>query len=251
MAAILATEGLTKNFGGLRAIDSVSLQFEEGKLTSVIGPNGAGKTTLFNLLTGLIKSDSGKIIFKGEDITKLPIHGIVRKGISRSFQIINLFNELTLFENVWLGVQSQQGHGPELFSNPDKFSSVKQETQGIIREIGLSGKEEVPVKLLSYGDRRILEITLSLTAKPSLLLLDEPTSGLVSDDRKRISEFMKKLSSQLTLVVVEHDMDVVLSISDHIVVMHQGKILAQGTPDEIRRSDKVQEAYLGGQYCLA
>jgi branched-chain amino acid transport system ATP-binding protein len=251
MAAILATEGLTKNFGGLRAIDSVSLQFEEGKLTSVIGPNGAGKTTLFNLLTGLIKSDSGKIIFKGEDITKLPIHGIVRKGISRSFQIINLFNELTLFENVWLGVQSQQGHGPELFSNPDKFNSVKEETHGIIKEIGLSGKEEVPVKLLSYGDRRILEITLSLTAKPSLLLLDEPTSGLVSDDRKRISEFMKKLSSQLTLVVVEHDMDVVLSISDHIVVMHQGKILAQGTPDEIRRSDKVQEAYLGGQYCLA
>ena len=251
MAAILATEGLTKNFGGLRAIDSVSLQFEEGKLTSVIGPNGAGKTTLFNLLTGLIKSDSGKIIFKGEDITKLPIHGIVRKGISRSFQIINLFNELTLFENVWLGVQSQQGHGPELFSNPDKFSSVKQETQGIIREIGLSGKEEVPVKLLSYGDRRILEITLSLTAKPSLLLLDEPTSGLMSDDRKRISEFMKKLSSQLTLIVVEHDMDVVLSISDHIVVMHQGKILAQGTPDEIRGNDKVQEAYLGGQYCLA
>ena len=251
MAAILATEGLTKNFGGLRAIDSVSLQFEEGKLTSVIGPNGAGKTTLFNLLTGLIKSDSGKIIFKGEDITKLPIHGIVRKGISRSFQIINLFNELTLFENVWLGVQSQQGHGPELFSNPDKFNSVKEETQGIIREIGLSGKEEVPVKLLSYGDRRILEITLSLTAKPSLLLLDEPTSGLMSEDRKRISGFMKKLSSQLTLVVVEHDMDVVLSISDHIVVMHQGKILAQGTPDEIRRSDKVQEAYLGGQYCLA
>jgi branched-chain amino acid transport system ATP-binding protein len=251
MAAILATEGLTKNFGGLRAIDSVNLQFEEGKLTSVIGPNGAGKTTLFNLLTGLIKSDSGKIIFKGEDITKLPIHGIVRKGISRSFQIINLFNELTLFENVWLGVQSQQGHGPELFSNPDKFNSVKEETQGIIREIGLSGKEEVPVKLLSYGDRRILEITLSLTAKPSLLLLDEPTSGLMSEDRKRISEFMKKLSSQLTLVVVEHDMDVVLSISDHIVVMHQGKILAQGTPDEIRGNDKVQEAYLGGQYCLA
>jgi branched-chain amino acid transport system ATP-binding protein len=175
----------------------------------------------------------------------------VKKGISRSFQILNLFNELTLFENVWLGVQSQQGHGPELFSNPDKFNSVKEETYRIIREIGLSGKEEVPVKLLSYGDRRILEITISLTAKPSLLLLDEPTSGLMSEDRKRISEFMKKLSSQLTLIVVEHDMDVVLSISDHIVVMHQGKILAQGTPDEIRGNDKVQEAYLGGQYCLA
>ena len=251
MAAILATDGLTKNFGGLRAVDSVSLQFEEGKLTSVIGPNGAGKTTFFNLLTGLIKPDFGKIIFKGEDITKLPIHGIVRKGISRSFQIINLFSEMTLFENVWLGVQAQQGHGTELFADSDRFRSIRDETFRVIEETGLTGKEETPVKLLSYGDRRILEITLSLTAKPSLLLLDEPTSGLVSDDRKRISKFMKELSSRLTLVVVEHDMDIVLSISDHIVVMHQGKILAQGTPDEIRRSDKVQEAYLGGQYCLA
>jgi branched-chain amino acid transport system ATP-binding protein len=249
--SILTTQGLTKDFGGLRAVDSVTFDIGQGKLTSVIGPNGAGKTTLYNLVTGLIKPDSGRIIFNGEDITNLPIHKIVKKGISRSFQILNLFNELTLFENVWLGVQSQQGHGPELFSNPDKFHSVKEETYRIIREIGLSGKEEVPVKLLSYGDRRILEITISLTAKPSLLLLDEPTSGLVSEDRKRISEFMKKLSSQLTLIVVEHDMDVVLSISDHIVVMHQGKILAQGTPDEIRGNDKVQEAYLGGQYCLA
>jgi branched-chain amino acid transport system ATP-binding protein len=249
--AILTTLGLTKDFGGLRAVDSVTFDIEQGKLTSVIGPNGAGKTTLYNLVTGLIKPDSGRIIFNGEDITNLPIHKIVRKGISRSFQILNLFNELTLFENVWLGVQSQQGHGPELFSNTDKFSSVKEETYRIIKEIGLSGKEEVPVKLLSYGDRRILEITISLTAKPSLLLLDEPTSGLVSEDRKRISEFMKKLSSQLTLIVVEHDMDVVLSISDHIVVMHQGKILAQGNPDEIRGNEKVQEAYLGGQYGLA
>lgn len=249
--AILTTLGLTKDFGGLRAVDSVTFDIEQGKLTSVIGPNGAGKTTLYNLVTGLIKPDSGRIIFNGEDITNLPIHKIVRKGISRSFQILNLFNELTLFENVWLGVQSQQGHGPELFSNTDKFSSVKEETYRIIKEIGLSDKEEVPVKLLSYGDRRILEITISLTAKPSLLLLDEPTSGLVSEDRKRISEFMKKLSSQLTLIVVEHDMDVVLSISDHIVVMHQGKILAQGNPDEIRGNEKVQEAYLGGQYGLA
>jgi len=246
--AILTTQELTKDFGGLRAVDSVTFDIEQGKLTSIIGPNGAGKTTLYNLVTGLIKPDSGRIIFNGEDITHIPIHKIVKKGISRSFQILNLFNELTLFENVWLGVQSQQGHGPELFSNTDKFNSIKEETYRIIKEIGLSGKEETPVKLLSYGDRRILEITISLTAKPSLLLLDEPTSGLVSEDRKRISEFMKKLSSQFTLVVVEHDMDVVLSISDHIVVMHQGKILAQGTPNEIKGNDKVQEAYLGGQY---
>lgn len=249
--AILITEALTKSFGGLKAVDSVSLGFEDGRLTSVIGPNGAGKTTFFNLLTGLIKPDEGKIIFQGKDITKLPIHQIIRKGISRSFQVLNLFNELTLFENVWLGVQAQQGHGPELFSDSDRLTSVRDETFRVIQEVGLSGKEEIPVKLLSYGDRRILEITISLTTKPILLLLDEPTSGLMSEDRKRISDFMKKLSSQLTLIVVEHDMDIVLSISDHIVVMHQGKILAQGTPDEIRGSDKVQEAYLGGQYCLA
>jgi len=249
--AILGTEGLTKNFGGLRAVNSVSLALEEGKLTSIIGPNGAGKTTLFNLLTGLIKPDQGRILFKGEDITRLRIHQIVRKGISRSFQILNLFNELTLFENVWLGVQAQQGHGPELLSDAEKFTSIKEETLRVIKETGLSGKDDTPVKLLSYGDRRILEITISLTTKPSLLLLDEPTSGLMSEDRKRISEFMKRISSQLTLAVVEHDMDVVMSISDHIIVMAQGGILAQGTPNEIRGNEKVQEAYLGGQYCLA
>lgn len=128
---------------------------------------------------------------------------------------------------------------------------IKDETLRIVQETGLSGKEGMPVKLLSYGDRRILEITLSLTPKPSLLLLDEPTSGLVSEDRKRISEFMKKISSRLTLVVVEHDMDVVMSISDHIVVLSQGSVLAQGPPNEIRQNQKVQEAYLGGQHCLA
>jgi len=248
---ILTTENLTKNFGGLKAVDSISLDFEAGKLTSVIGPNGAGKTTFFNLLTGLIKPDSGRIRFQGEDITHLPVQQIVKKGISRSFQIINLFNELTLFENVWLGVQAQQGHGREIFTDAGDLDSVKKGTSRMIAEIGLSGKEETPVKLLSYGDRRILEITVSMTPNPSLLLLDEPTSGLMSEDRKRISEFLKKLSSRLTLVVVEHDMDVVLSISDHIVVLHQGKILAQGTPDEIRGNEKVQEAYLGGQHGLA
>lgn len=248
---ILATEGLTKNFGGLRAADGLSLAIEEGKLTSVIGPNGAGKTTLFNLITGMIRPDAGKVLFRGEDITHLPISQIVRRGISRSFQIINLFNELPLYENVWLGVQAQQGHGPEVFTAADTLSSVREETDRTIREIGLAGKEDMPVKLLSYGDRRILEITVALTAKPSLLLLDEPMSGLMSEDRSRIAVFMKQLASRLTLLVVEHAMDVVLSISDHILVMHQGRLLAEGTPDEIRANDKVQEAYLGGQHVLA
>ena len=248
---ILAIEGLTKSFGGLRAVDSLSFGVEEGKLTSVIGPNGAGKTTLFNLATGMIRPDAGRVLFRGEDITRLPIHQIVRRGISRSFQIINLFSELTLYENVWLGVQSQQGHGSEILSPADALPSVKEETERVIQEIGLSGREQLPVKLLSYGDRRILEITVSLTAKPSLLLLDEPTSGLMSEDRKRISDFLKNLSTRLTLMVVEHAMDVVLSISDHIVVMHQGRLLAQGPPEEIRANPQVQEAYLGVQHVPA
>jgi branched-chain amino acid transport system ATP-binding protein len=138
-----------------------------------------------------------------------------------------------------------------VLSPADALHSVKDETERIIQEIGLAGREQTPVKLLSYGDRRILEITVSLTAKPSLLLLDEPTSGLMSEDRKRISDFMKALSTRLTLLVVEHAMDVVLSISDHIVVMHQGRLLAQGTSEEIRANEKVQEAYLGGQYVPA
>jgi branched-chain amino acid transport system ATP-binding protein len=248
---ILAAEGLVKNFGGLRATDGLTFGVDEGKLTSVIGPNGAGKTTLFNLLTGMIRPDAGRVVFRGEDITRLPVHQIVRRGISRSFQIINLFNELSLYENVWLGVQAQQGHGPELFARSESFGSVRDETDRIIGEIGLAGKEDVPVKLLSYGDRRLLEITVALTAKPSLLLLDEPMSGLMSEDRKRVAGFMKQLASRLTLLVVEHAMDVVLTISDHIVVMHQGRLLAQGTPDEMRANPQVQEAYLGGQHSEA
>jgi ABC-type branched-subunit amino acid transport system ATPase component len=248
---ILALEGLIKNFGGLRATDSLSFGVEEGKLTSVIGPNGAGKTTLFNLITGMIRPDAGRILFRGEDITRLPVHQIVRRGISRSFQVINLFNELTLGDNVWLGVQAQQGHGPEVLLRSESLQSVREETERIIGEIGLAGKEDVPVKLLSYGDRRLLEITVSLTAKPSLLLLDEPMSGLMSEDRKRVAAFMKQLASRLTVLVVEHAMDVVLTISDHIVVMHQGRLLAQGTPDEMRANAQVQEAYLGGQHAVA
>jgi branched-chain amino acid transport system ATP-binding protein len=248
---ILGIEGLTKNFGGLRATDGLSFNVEEGKLTSVIGPNGAGKTTLFNLITGMIRPDAGRVLFKGEEITRLPVHQIVRRGISRSFQIINLFNELTVHDNVWLGVQAQQGHGHEVLTKSESLGPVRDETERTIREIGLAGKEDTPVKGLSYGDRRLLEITVALTAKPSLLLLDEPMSGLMSEDRKRVAGFMRQLAGRLTLLVVEHAMDVVLTISDHIVVMHQGRLLAQGTPDQMRANAQVQEAYLGGQHAMA
>lgn len=244
--SILRTEELTKRFGGLTAVDNVTLDVEPGRLLSIIGPNGAGKTTFFNLVTGFLKPDRGKIYFQDEDITSLPIHKIVKKGISRSFQILNLYDELTVEENIWVGVQADMGHGRELFSSIDRFEEIKERSGEVVRLVGLEEKMGEPVKFLSYGERRLLEIALSLTSRPKLLLLDEPMSGLGADDRPQIARFIKDLSKKLTIIVVEHDMDVVMSISDEIVVMHQGRLLARGTPEEVRQNEEVQNAYLGG-----
>jgi branched-chain amino acid transport system ATP-binding protein len=244
--AILQTENLTKSFGGLTAVDHVNLVVEANCITSIIGPNGAGKTTLFNLITGILKPDSGKISFGGEDITNLPIHKIVSKGISRSFQVLNLYDELSVEENIWIGIQAHQGHGKELFSHLDRLPAVKERTHEIIRLIGLAGKENETVKFLPYGERRLLELALSLTLEPSLLLLDEPMSGLGADERPRILEFIRDLSQRVSMILVEHDMDAVMSISERIAVMYQGRLLAEGTPEEIKQNDEVQNAYLGG-----
>jgi branched-chain amino acid transport system ATP-binding protein len=223
--AILQTENLTKSFGGLTAVDHVNLVVEANCITSIIGPNGAGKTTLFNLITGILKPDSGKISFGGEDITNLPIHKIVSKGISRSFQVLNLYDELSVEENIWIGIQAHQGHGKELFSHLDRLPAVKERTHEIIR---------------------LIELALSLTLEPSLLLLDEPMSGLGADERPRILEFIRDLSQRVSMILVEHDMDAVMSISERIAVMYQGRLLAEGTPEEIKQNDEVQNAYLGG-----
>ncbi len=244
--AILQTEDLTKSFGGLRAVDHVNLTVEPGLITSIIGPNGAGKTTFFNLITGILKPDYGRISFDGEDITQLPIHKIVSKGISRSFQILNLYDELSVEENIWIGIQSHQGHGKELFSHLDRFPTVRERTHEIIRLVGLAGKEDETVKFLPYGERRLLEIALSLTLEPRLLLLDEPMSGLGVDERPRILQFVRDLSKRLCIILVEHDMDAVMSVSEHIAVMHQGRLLAEGSPEAIKQNEEVQDAYLGG-----
>jgi branched-chain amino acid transport system ATP-binding protein len=244
--SILTTENLTKSFGGLTAVDNVQLQVDEKCITSIIGPNGAGKTTFFNLITGVLKPDSGKIFYDSEDITNLPIHKRVRKGISRSFQILNLFDELSVEENIWVGVQAQQGHGRELLSDLDKFPQVKEKTGELLSIIGLLDRKTEPVKYLPYGNRRRLEIALSLTREPKLLLLDEPMSGLGADDRPQIAQFIHDLAKRLTIIVVEHDMDIVMSISHSIVVMHQGQILATGSPEEVKQNEEVQNAYLGG-----
>jgi len=243
---LLRTHNLTKRFNGLVAVDDVNLTVQAGRLTSIIGPNGAGKTTLFNLLTGLLKADNGKIFFEGDDITHFPPYKIVKRGIARSFQLLNIFNDLSLFENIRITVQAAQGHGLEILSSTRSLEGVNQKTLEIVEAIGLQGKENYLAKNLSYGDRRVLEIGMALASSPKLLLLDEPTSGLASKDTGRLTEFINQLSKNLTVVLIEHDMNIVLSISDHVIVLHQGRVIAQGTPSEIRNNDEVQDAYLGG-----
>lgn len=243
---IIKTKSLTKKFGGLVAVNNVDLTIEENRLTSIIGPNGAGKTTFFNLLTGLMQPDGGKIYYKGEDITGSPPHKIVKEGIARSFQLLNIFNELSLFENIRIAVQAEKGHGLEMLSFINSLNEVNERSLEIIKTIGLEGKENITAKNLSYGDRRILEIGIALASNPRLLLLDEPTSGLASRETGKMADFIQNLAKDLTIVVIEHDMSIVLSISDHIAVLHQGKVIAEGTPDQIKQNDEVQEAYLGG-----
>lgn len=243
--AIIRTENVTKGFGGLIAVNQVSVDIHPDQLTSIIGPNGAGKSTFFNIITGFFKPDEGRIFFQDEDITGLPIHQIVRKGISRSFQILNIFEESTVWDNIWVAVQGSLGYGKELLGPVEKLTGVEEETSRIIVEMGLESEANSQVKYLSYGEKRLLEIALALTTRPKILLLDEPMSGLPADERRRISAYIKQIAQAVTVVVVEHDMDVVMAISDRILVMYEGRILASGTPAEVRQDVRVQEAYLG------
>ena len=244
--AILEAVGISKHFGGLMANNDINFEVEEGKITSIIGPNGAGKTTLFNLLTGLYQPDAGQVLFEGQDISGWPIHRIVNLGIVRSFQMFNIFNEISPAENIRLAVQSRKKRGLNFFRSAAGFDDINQETHAVLEEIGLTAVKDLPTKTLSYGDKRVLEIGIAMASRPKLLLMDEPTSGLPSSETERIKKFIKKISTRLTVVVIEHDMDIVLTISDIIIVLHQGRVIAQGAPEEIKANTEVQEAYLGG-----
>lgn len=242
---ILKAEGLTKSFGGLVAVDNVSFQIEENELSSIIGPNGAGKTTLFNLLTGYIPADSGRVTLKGEDITKLHPYDICRRGVGRSFQVLNIFPRLTAFENIQTAVLSAQGRSTNLFSRAEKIA--REETDEILESVGLGGQKETPGGLLAHGDRRRLDVGIALASHPELLLLDEPTAGMSPEESAEMAELLQRLAKErgLALVFVEHDMSVVFSVSENIKVMHQGKIMFEGKPEEVRANDEVQKIYLG------
>lgn len=243
--AVLQTERLCKNFGGLKAVDRVTVKVEAG-VHSIIGPNGAGKTTLFNLLTGFLKPEAGKITYLGRDITALPPYEISKLGMARSFQITSIFPELTVYENVRLAVQSRLKASFNFLISYKSLKGVDQQTEKILREVGLHDEGNVKARNLSYGLQRCLDIGISLATEPKLVLLDEPTSGLSQEDTYRIIHLVSDISRNVPVLLIEHNIDVVLSISDRVTVMYQGGVLAEGPPSEITTNQKVQEAYLGG-----
>jgi branched-chain amino acid transport system ATP-binding protein len=242
---ILETKGLYHDFKGLEVLFNVNLQVKEGERHAVIGPNGAGKTTLFNLITGTYHPSRGKVMFKNRDITGALPHELRRLGMGRSFQITSTFDRMTTFQNVRLAVLSKRGIRFNFFRKVDKMHEVTRETDEILKRIKLSAERNLPAGVLSYGKHRALEISLALATEPDLIMLDEPTAGMSRDETHTAVDLVRRLTEGKTVVIIEHDMDVVFSVADRITVLHRGEILATGTPEEIRRNQAVKDAYLG------
>jgi branched-chain amino acid transport system ATP-binding protein len=238
---------ICKSFGEFMAVDGAELTIGRGELVAVIGPNGAGKTTLFNLITGQLQPDRGSITFMEEDITNLPPHQICMKGIARSFQIVNIFPRLSVFGNVQVAIISQQRASNRLFQ-PAQSIAVE-ETNSILQNVGLLDKAWNIAGSLSHGDQRILEIAIALGNDPKLLILDEPTAGMSPEETVATMDLIKHQADTrgLTILFCEHDMDVVFGIAQSIMVMHQGRTLIQGKPEQVRENDEVMKAYFGGE----
>jgi branched-chain amino acid transport system ATP-binding protein len=243
---MLIIQGLRKSFDGFMAVNGASLQVSAGEIVAVIGPNGAGKTTLFHLITGQLQPDSGSILFKGENIAGLPPHRVCRKGISRSYQVVNIFNRLNVFENVQIAVLSRQKKTLDLFRSARTMAV--EETRQILADVGLLEKSGMISGTLSHGDQKVLEIAVALGNRPELLILDEPTAGMSPEETAETIRLIRHLADErgLTILFCEHDVGMVFSISSRIMVMHQGGTLIQDVPEKIRSNSKVREAYLGG-----
>jgi branched-chain amino acid transport system ATP-binding protein len=241
--ALLESQGLTKVFGGLAAVNGVDFQVRRGELRSVIGPNGAGKTTFFNLLTGALPPSGGRILFKGRDITRLPAHAVSRLGLARSYQVTNIFGDLSVFENVRIAAQSRVTHY-RCWGHADRLDGVNRRAEEILRLLGLGDKRHARGAELSHGEQRYLEIGIALATDPDFLLLDEPTAGMSPEETQRTAAFVRTLARHVTIVLVEHDMEVVMGISDRITVLNYGQVLAEGTPAQIRENADVRRVYL-------
>jgi branched-chain amino acid transport system ATP-binding protein len=246
---LLRIEGAGKRFGDFAAVDGVTLTLPAGRLTAVIGPNGAGKTTLINLVTGALIPDFGEVRFKGEVITRLPIHRRIHKGLSRSFQVMNVFARLSVIQNVLVPVLARRGRAGNPFYGLHRETEAMTEARRILGEIGLLEEENTPAGALSHGDQRLLELGIAIAPAPELCFLDEPSSGLTSIERATVLDLIRKLAVEhrTTFVIVEHDMDVVFALAEWIVVMNRGQVLAEGPPAEIRENRAVREVYLGDE----
>lgn len=245
MSHPLVTENLAVNFGGLQAVAGVSLTVEEGELRAIIGPNGAGKTTLFNLISGELPPSAGRIYLFGHDITNLSCSQCAYRGMGRTFQLVNIFPSLTVEENVLLAAQSQERMKLVFYRSRSSYRSLFTKAQKILEEWGFWEKRHTLAQNLSHGEQRQLDIILALVEEPRLLLLDEPTAGLSRAETIAVSEIIRTLSQQRTILMIEHDMEVAFGLAQRITVLHQGKVFADGTPDEIRGDRRVREIYLG------
>jgi len=243
--SILETNGLCHDFGGLDVLFDVKLEVKEGERHALIGPNGAGKTTLFNVITGTYKPSGGEVFFKGKDVTGFKPHQLVRLGMGRSFQITSTFTWLTAFQNIRMGILSKRGIRFNLFRKIDKMQDVTEETDQVLKRINLDGERNIPASMLSYGKHRSLEISMALATDPDLVMLDEPTAGMSKDETHHAVELIRRITEGKTAVIIEHDMDVVFSLADRITVLHLGRLLATGTPEEVRENQDVKDAYLG------
>ena len=242
---LLEIGDLMKAFGGFQATAGVNLSVEKGSLCALIGPNGAGKTTLFNQITGYLVPDSGRIVFKGQEITGLHPYQISRKGITRAFQIINIFPRLTAIESVQLAILAKRGKTLKCFAPAGRM--VWEEALNVLETVGLAERAGTLARELSHGDQRILELALALAGDPELLLLDEPMAGMSPFERARVTELIQKIQRDrgLTVLFCEHDMDVVFGISEKVTVLHQGQVIAEGSPEDIRKNEEVHMVYLG------
>jgi branched-chain amino acid transport system ATP-binding protein len=242
---MLNVEKVKKSFDGFIAVNGVSFSLAKGELCSIIGPNGAGKTTLFNLITGHLSVDEGKLIFKGIDITRMPPHRICRLGMGRSFQRTNIFPRLTVFQNIQAAVLVHRGESLNFFKPVEPF--FQEETRAILERVGLKDHAEKVSGSLSYGFQKQLELGIALASEPELLLLDEPTAGMSAQETRHTIELIGRITREkgLTLLFTEHDMEVVFSISARIMVLHQGRLIAEGSPEEVRNNPDVKKVYLG------
>ena len=241
----IEVDNVAKRFGGLAAVNGVSLAVAAGERRVLIGPNGAGKTTLFHCITGTLKPTSGRVTLFGRDVTHDPEHRRTALGMGRTFQITNVFPELTLLENLALAIVGTDRRKWVMHRPVEAFGEVRRQALAGLEAVGLAGRADWLVKLVSYGERRQLELALALNTHPKVLFLDEPCAGLSPSERQRISKMIAALPRDITLVMIEHDMDVALGLADRVTVLHQGQVILEGTPDEVRANPEVREVYFG------